>query len=182
MSVTDETELHARQFFAGHEISLRQWVLGPAPEEMTDVRILEIAPGPRLPEPIYLTAGAWRGALRPLEFLIIGQGHRDAYVELLTMIAWYARTHSLGLGHSVSIGKPLVDGSACEYVYLTLPYLFGPELEIVPTREGERQILWTFPITAQEKGFLNAEGLDALEQRFESAEVEYWSPTRRSVV
>ncbi len=182
VTTIEATTCHIRGFFSGHRIAVRQWTLGPAVTVLPDLRVLEIGPGPRMGRWTYVTAGAWDGALQPLEFMIIGDKRREAYVELLTMIAYYARDHRLGLGHVIPIGRPLVSGSACEYVYLSLPYTFGPELEVVHLPDADHRILWVFPITPPERSLLLEQGPDPLEAHFEAKAVEYWSPFRLSVI
>jgi hypothetical protein len=181
MESREATEQHVLRFFAGHAVESKQWLAGPGRQALPHLRVLEIAPGPKLDKWIYVTTGAAEPGLRTLEFLAIGDQPRDTYVELLTMVAFYAIEHRLGWGHTIPIGRPLVEGSACEYTYLSLPYLFGPDLEVVPLDEGKHQILWLFPITESEKRLLLREGVDALEDRFESQSVEYWSPFRKAV-
>ena len=42
--------------------------------------------------------------------------------------------------------------------------------------------LWLLPVTAAERDFKAANGLEALEERFDDAELEYWDTRRASVV
>ncbi len=182
MEAAAATEQHVRGFFAGHVVDSKRWLPGPGVQAMPGLSVLEVAPGPRLNRWTYVTAGAAEVGLRRLEFLTIGDQALETYVELLTMVAYYGRDQRLGMGHTIPIGRPLVDGSSCEYLYLSLPYLFGPALEIVGAGPDAIQVLWLLPITAAEKAFLREAGLDAFEERLESEGVEYWSPYRRSVV
>jgi hypothetical protein len=181
MAINDHTDHHIRAFFVGHPIAARKWPLGPARDALPNLRILEIAPGPRLNQWTYVTAGAWETCARPFEFMAIGDAARDCYVELLTMVAFYAREHNLGLGHTIPIGRPLLEGSACEHVYLSLPYVYGAALEVITVAGGDHHILWLFPITEAEKRLLLDGGLDALEEQLEAQGVHYWSPFRKSV-
>ncbi len=182
MTAADITERHVRRFFRGHAVEQKRWTPGPGTRALPDLEVLEIGPGPRLNRWTYVTAGASDAGLRRLEYLAIGDAPRDTYVELLTMVAYYAIEQRLGLGHTIPIGRPLIEGSVCEHVYLSLPYLFGPKFEVIERAPESRQILWVFPITADEKRLLLDSGLDALEERLESRNVEYWSPYRKSVV
>jgi hypothetical protein len=102
-------------------------------------------------------------------------------VELLTMVAHYHRTGAhLGLGHTVNFGRPYLPGSTCGHGLISLPYLDGPRLEWMETPRV--RFLWLFPITRAELAFKKARGLDALEERFETARVDYLDPRRASVV
>ena len=41
---------------------------------------------------------------------------------------------------------------------------------------------WVIPITGEERAYAAEHGLEALEQRFEEAGLEYWDPHRGSVI
>ena len=147
------------------------------------MRVLEIEPGPRTKIFSYVTRGAFEAnEENPFEYVLTIDAVSERFVEMLTILAYYGRRHSLGTGHVMPIGEPLIDGSICEYFYLSLPYPFGPELEVCDTGSRVIHILWAFPITAAEHDFALQHGAEALEQRFEESAVEYWSAKRRSVV
>ena len=180
---TEAVANHVRTFFTGHHVHESQWMLGPAKDELPQLRILHVAPGPRTKRWTFVTAGASSAnPNNPFEYLIIGDEPRNAYEELLTILAYYAIVHNFGLGHTIEIGRPLAKGSHCEYLYLSLPYTFGPELEICRNGEDEVHILWAFPITTSEQRYLLSKGVDALEEQFEKRGVKYWSLLRKSVV
>jgi hypothetical protein len=106
---------------------------------------------------------------------------RTNLAEILTAIVHYHRTGSeLGLGHTVNFGKPWVAGSACTYGVLSLPYLDGPDLEWL---EAPRvRFLWLIPATHAEIEFKKARGMEALEERYETAQFNFLDPFRASVV
>jgi hypothetical protein len=107
--------------------------------------------------------------------------HDSMIVELLTVVAHFHRTGArLGLGHTVNFGRPWLPGSLCSYGLISLPYLDGPTLEWEETTHT--RFLWLIPITEAEKNFKVANGVDALEQRFEEASFHYLDPLRPSVV
>ena len=176
-------EQHIRRFFNGHQIAAQQFHQGPAVHDLPDLSVLEIGPGPRSAGWTYVTCGAWEAtSTNLLEYLMTADQARPRYVELLTIIAYYAISATFGVGHTVSIGEPLLDGSLCEDVYLSLPYVFGPDLERFTLDGREGHILWAFPLTPAEKQYLLDNGVQALEDRLEDSRVEYWSPFRPSVV
>ena len=103
-------------------------------------------------------------------------------VELLTITAHYHRTGAtLGLWHSVNFGRPWLDRSACEYGYISLPYLDGPLLENLTALGTTAKFYWLIPVTRSEVEFKKAEGVEALEQAFENASFDYLDPARPSV-
>jgi hypothetical protein len=98
------------------------------------------------------------------------------------MSAWYHGRYGLGAGHTFPIGEPWLPGSACEFFLVSLPYPFGPKLEVCNVSDSPVQVLWLLPITAAEREFKFREGPEALEQRFDTCALEYWAPGRASVV
>ncbi len=102
-------------------------------------------------------------------------------VELLTAVAHFHRHgEPLGLGHSVDFGRPWVGGSTCSFGLVSLPYPDGPALEWMS--EPRVRFLWRLPITRAEREFKKARGTEALEQRFEEAQLDVLDPRRASVV
>lgn len=174
---------HLRRFFRGHACAEHQWTLGPAAVELPRLRVAEFAPGPKTDLWVYATVGAWEARDDPrLEFLITAPAQDQRHVELVTMAAWYHGRHGLGAGHTLPIGEPWLTGSTCEFFLVSLPYPFGPQLEVCNFSDWHLHVLWLLPITATERAFKVREGLEALEQRFEACGLEYWVPERASVV
>ena len=171
--MVEAVEAHVRAFFDGHVIAPRRW--SPRRPE----RVLAIAPGPRTTLWTYASLGA---CTHGLELVLLAPDDDDLHVELVSMVASYHvdadPSYRLGLGHTVPIGRPWLPSSRCDHVLVSLPYPFGPELERC---DGVR-ILWLVPITPEERAFKIANGLDALEERFEAAALRYWIAARTSVV
>lgn len=119
----------------------------------------------------------------PLELHIVASdddatGSRSVF--LLTVTAHFHQTgRRLDLGHTVNFGEPWVAGGVCSRGLISRPYLDGPELEHEPTR-GIR-CAWLVPVTDSEVNFKVESGLDALESRFEAAQLNALDWARRSV-
>ena len=174
---------HLRRFFAGHACEEYQWTLGPAAGELPRLRVVEFAPGPKTGLWVYATVGAWEARDGPrLEFLIAASEQDQRHVELVTMAAWYHGRHGLGVGHTLPIGEPWLPESTCDFFLVSLPYPFGPKLEVCNFLDGHLHVLWLLPITAAEREFKVREGLESLEQRFDECGLEYWRPGRASAV
>ena len=69
-------------------------------------------------------AGDWG-----LEFILSTLAATSRAVELLAMVVRNHRGGRLGLGHTVPIGELWLPGSACDYLLISRPYPFGPDLE-----------------------------------------------------
>jgi hypothetical protein len=129
---------------------------------------------------IYATCGMEsEKEVQPIELHLFSPVATEAHVELLTVIAHYHRTGApLGLGHTVNFGRPWLPGSLCTHGLISLPYLDGPKLE----RYEATRCLWLVPVTESEVAYKKANGLEALEQKFEQAQFNYLDPKRPPVV
>ena len=174
---------HLQDFFQGHACKEYQWMLVPAREEMPNLRVVEFAPGPRLNLWVYATVGAWESSTdHCLEFVLVAPKQDQRHVELMTMAAWYHKHEVLGKEHTFPIGQPWLPGSHCNCFLVSLPYPFGPELEICNLSDGHLHFFWLLPITTEEREFKAREGQEALEQKFDAAGLKYWNVRRKSVI
>jgi hypothetical protein len=160
----------------------------PVVADEVGARRRDVASGPKTNPWTYVSVGAHaiRKGEHGSEFFVLAPDANDSHVELVTMTAHYHASgdtsYRLGVGHTVPVGRPWLPGSNCDHLLVSLPYTFGSDLERCEDAGGHVQILWLLPITAAERAFKIEHGQEALEQRFESAALEYWQPTRPSVV
>lgn len=179
------TEHHVREFFTGHEVTLHHWTLGPLPKIMPDFRVLCVSPGPRSNFWTYLSLGA--SSIRhdesdATEFFVMSPSEENRNIELITMITWYHKEARLGLGHTLPIGEPWLEGSRCNHFLISTPYPFGPDFEHFHRPNLSVRFLWLLPITQSEREFKKTHGLEALEIEFEAHEMAFWNPLRDPVV
>ncbi|MEW6741856.1 MAG: suppressor of fused domain protein [Planctomycetota bacterium] len=176
---------HARQFFARHKSEEKTWTLGPMSRSCPGFRVLEVGPGPKSGLWNYVSLGASRLTApngRALEFILCTPYQTGRGVELVTMAAWYHYREGLGVGHTMPIGEPWLPGASCEYFLVSLPFPYGPELEVIPADANDARVLWLVPITRLERDYKMAHGMEALEALFDAKELDYWDPDRTSVV
>ena len=98
------------------------------------------------------------------------------------MTVFYHRGGKLGLGHTLPIGEPWAPGSLCDHLLVSLPYPFGPGLEIAHIGDRHVEFLWLLPITEAERQLKVSYGLEALQSRFDGVGLRYWQVDRPSVV
>ena len=166
-------------------VAARRWRAGPIEEVSPEFRVLVV---PRAADTAALvTAGmSAPGDASPLELHLLDKTDRlDAdlrpVTELLAAVAHFHRTaRALDVGHTVDFGRPWVEGSGCPHGLVSLPYLDGPALEWM--EEPRVRFLWLIPITAAEREYKMARGLEALERKFEGGRVDLSDPLRRSAV
>lgn len=150
-----------------------------------EFRVLEVRPSPDSPVWTYVTCGASQirhPNSEPLELLTVTSERSERVAQLLTMAAYYHATQTLGLHHVFGLGEAWVEGSPLTAGYISLPYPWGPGLESFDPGDQSVNIYWLMPISQAERELARRGGADALEQRFEDAEVAYWDLRRGSVV
>lgn len=173
------------EFFSGHVVERVAWQGGgPIDEPNPHFHVLRVAPLDGVLW-VYVSVGSWAWQSRPgygLEFIVATAEATMRAVEVLAWTSWYDRAGVLGLGHTVPLGEPWFPGSALDHDLISLPYPWGPDLEVCHVDGFHVDFLWLLPITASERDFKAVHGLEALEQRFEDAAIEFWDPHRPSVV
>lgn len=147
--------------------------------------MLRVAPSDPQELWTYVSVGGWAGTEAEnvgTEFILCSASEDIRAVELLAMTVFYHAGGTLGLGHTLPLGEPWVEGSQCDHFLVCLPYPFGPELEIAHVGDRHVEFLWLLPITKAERDLKVADGVEALESRFEEAGLRYWETNRASIV
>lgn len=182
---------HVERYFGrprARDVSSKEWVwpLKGARDAYPGFRVLEVPPNERTAMWTYCSIGGFahpHASGAPHEFFILLQQPAETRcTELLTMSCGYDALEGLDVGHTLPLGEPWLPGSTCTSALVSLPYPFGPELEMCQLGEEHAQILWMLPITEDERRFRHEHDLEALESKFESSGLEYWDLRRRSVV
>ncbi|MET7807542.1 suppressor of fused domain protein [Micromonospora chersina] len=179
---------HLRNRFPTRALDVLPPAAGPIHLRVPGFHVFRLAPGSGEGGWLYVSAGLWDATQHHghgLEFVLYTAEPSDRHVETVTMNAYYHAAggrNALDLGHTVPIGQPWQPGSRCDHLLVSLPYLWGPGLEVCTFPEGHIRVLWLLPITRAEKTFRHAHGLEALEQRLEDAGIDPADPARDSVV
>ncbi len=178
-------EEHVRRFFTSQPVTAFSWETGPVQQANPHFRVLRVEPVTEAGLWHYISVGGWAATAADgggLEFALSTATATSRAVELLAMSVYYHRGGRLGLGHTVPIGEPWLPDSACDHLLITLPYPFGPGLQTCHVGDRHVDFLRLLPVTAAERDFKAANGLEALESRFERAGLKHWDARRRSVV
>ena len=144
--------------------------------------VLEFPPSLKHEFWIYSTVGMSIGmADNLIELHIFSQTKDATLVELLTITASFHRNNTaLGLHHTVNFGRPWQRNSTCCFGFISLTYLDGEDAELFYFPGGHLHNLWLLPITESERNYKIAKGWDALEELFDSCELNYLDPYRIS--
>ncbi|WP_064741650.1 suppressor of fused domain protein [Hamadaea tsunoensis] len=179
---------HLAARFPARELTVLPATQGPIYERVPGLHMIRLAPTREEGGWLYVTAGLWDATQHHghgLEFVLLAPDHDPRHIETLTMTAYYhaaGGSFALDHGHTVPIGRPWIRGSACRFLVVSLPYLWGPSLEMCSLPEGHARILWLLPITRAERNFKHKHGLEALEQKLEAARIAPSDPCRKSVI
>jgi len=184
-SNNEEIIKHYQGFFDGHESKLLSWELGPIKKVVPNFEVIRFSPGKKINLWVYGSVGASTikhndSGLH--EFVVVSPFESERLVEMLAMITYFHSNHNLGFGHTLPIGESWLGNSKCTNWLVSLPYPFGEELEIMPIGNTHAHVAWLLPITDAERDFKAHNDLEALEQKFDDAELEYWDINRESVV
>jgi len=179
-------EAHLRHGFPGQRVVVQGWRTDAM--SAPHVRVLRVDPESRGGLWLHVSSGASlptggsAGGAHGSEFVLVTPFKTLRAVELLAMVVYFHGVQALSVGDIVSVGEPWLPGSTCGHLLVSNPYLLADELWELPLPGRTVHFRWVIPITATERAYATERGLDALEQRFEQAGLEYWDPHRASVV
>ncbi|MFL6129760.1 MAG: suppressor of fused domain protein [Mycobacteriales bacterium] len=186
-------ESHLRHGFPGQRVVVQGWRTDAM--AMPHVRVLRVDPETRGGLWLHVSSGASppapggpptgagaAGESAGSEFVLVTPFKTVRAVELLAMVVYFHGVDQLKVGDTVSVGEPWLPGSICGHLLVSSPYLLADELWTLPLPGRVVHFRWVIPITAGERAYAAEQGLEALEQRFEEAGLEYWDPHRASVV
>ena len=139
---------HIAQQWPSHRITEEQWTKGSVSHVMPDLRILAAVPRKSGEPCIYVTCGASDidvGATYGIEFFLYSRSFELRHVELLSMVTYMHRVpeHRFDVGHTMKIGWPWEDASACDRLLVSLPYSPGKRFEISIASRSLGALTWT---------------------------------------
>jgi hypothetical protein len=178
---------HATGFWANSVVSEEKWDEGPIEENVPGFKVLKLKSNEKGRPVAYVTCGCFSveapDHIRH-EFFLISPKVDNQHVETLTMLANFHadKKYRLDVGSIVSIGAPWMEGSKCNHLLISIPYPYGPKLEWLKTDTACIRFLWALPITEREAGFAELHGFSALEERFDSARLNYLDIFRPSAI
>jgi hypothetical protein len=183
----EQIRRHYDAYWGSERIEEVHWTPGPVSTRLPQLHIAKVAPAGE--------GEAWTVATIGMSEVDADHNHGIELVAMapdagaavmfnLGMLAYYhagPEENRLGHGHTVPIGQGWVDGSTLDHVLITLPYPWGPKLELCQIGERLIRVLWALPIYEAERRLKTTEGLEALEQRLEAASINALDPRRPSV-
>jgi Suppressor of fused protein (SUFU) len=173
-------DAHVASFWPDRHLESSTWGKGPIEERVPGFHVLRVDPAQALDAWVYLSIGASTSPeTSGLEYFIMSPAKDDLIVEILAMVSHFQSfaAHPLAIGSIIDIGRPWLPGSQFDHLVVTLPYPFGPTLEVA---EGAR-FVWLVPISAGEATFIRENGFDTFEDKLESSGVDVIDPKRPAI-
>ncbi|TDQ09201.1 suppressor of fused domain protein [Pedobacter metabolipauper] len=157
---------------------------GPIGQLVPKFSVLEYAPNSSRDMWIYATSGiSTYTHLSPVEIHLFSAIQDHSIFEILSALCYYHNIEAnLNLGHTVNFGRSWQGESKSFYGLISLPYLDGPDLEIMNKTGREVHFYWLIPITKEEVDYKMSHGLEALELKFDENHFNYLDPNRVSIV
>jgi hypothetical protein len=178
---------HVRGFWSTRQHEEFVWARGPIAKTLPEFRVDRVAPERPQDPWVYATVGAWEATPdddHGIEFVLLSPTESALHVELLAMVTnlHADRRYRLHLGSTIDIGRPWLDDSPADHLLVSLPYPFGPKLELCVVGERHIRYLWLVPITGAEAALARRDGVEALEALLDTDNVDVVDPNRVSVV
>ena len=185
-AIFDGVRRHLDRFWPDRPHGEFVWALGPISESFPRFRVRRIAPVARRDPWVYVTVGAWEATgadPHGTEFLLLSPAEDPRHVELLAMVTNLHADprYRLSAGSTMDIGRPWSDGSAADHLLVSLPYPYGPDLEVCDLGERHVRFLWLVPITPAEADLVRSQGAGALERLLEQSGADVIAPARPSL-
>ncbi len=179
----DEIISHYEQNW-NNKASIIKWDKGPVDQLKPDFSVLEFPPNQNRNMWTYATV-----CMSPLEddpmieLHLFSDKQNSNLVELLTVVAnYHQNTARFGLNHTMNFGRPWQVNSPCSFGFVSLPYIDGPDIEIFRKDGFASNCYWLIPISESEVDYKERNGVEALEQLFESKGLDYLNPNRKELV
>ncbi|BDD03616.1 suppressor of fused domain protein [Aureibacter tunicatorum] len=131
ISYTKALRKHYESFFKTKGVK-QYWSQITTNNINSDFYVLEIPPNNMHKMWTYLTVGMSneKSDINTIELFIFSPEQNKSLVELLTMCAsFHQSAEPLNLNHTLSIGRPWLGNSECNFLYISLPYLDEEKLE-----------------------------------------------------
>jgi len=178
---------HLKKIFPESEQEILKWSVGGIVNSIPDFIVCRLKQSNENKSWIYVSMGASKFLNKiseHIEFVLLAPFEDERLVEVLAMVSHYHSNseYRLQLGSIINIGQGWVDGSDCDHLLVSLPYFKGQDFEQCLIEKHLVRLLWLIPITDKEHSFARDNGVEALEEIFESKNTRITDPFRDSEI
>ena len=176
---------HIAGFWPKNTQDTLTWDKGLILDRIPGFHVRQVTPNSATEPWVYVSIGASTTFDKPgNEYFIMSPAESVRHVETLAMVAHFQsfEAHALSIGDTVNIGHSWLGESPFDHLVVTLPYPYGPNLEISPEAAGHARFLWLVPISKAEAEFIRRSGFGRFEDLIEESEVDVLDPHRRVLV
>jgi hypothetical protein len=174
---------HLRKFWAGTPHVDSRWNAGPIDEVLPEFRVRCIEPTDPSEPWVYVSMGASIVGEGAHEFALLSPYAFQRHLETVTMVAhWQAVGRNADAGSVLALGWPWMEGSEADHLLIAPLYAYPSGYDSFLDGKQEVAILWLIPIYANEAAYVRRRGFEALEDKFERADVNLLDPRRGSVL
>lgn len=184
-NILEALDGHIAAFWSENRRTIHTWDRGPILDQIPGFHVVRIAPKTREEAWVYASVGASVAyPVGGLEFFIMSPIATDRHIETLAMVAHFQSfdAHRLNIGSTVNLGQPWMGTSECDHMVVTLPYPFGPALEVAPEAANGARFYWLVPISKTEASFIRRDGFEEFGNLIEASQVDVIDPLRPLVV
>lgn len=175
---------HIASFCPGRRTDEFTWSVGPIRASLPNFRVQRLAPRDEGEPWAYVTIGGAEtsesvGAGK--EFLLISPFETPRHIETLAMLAHFNSLpqHRIDIGEVIKTGRPWLEGSGCDWLYMSVPYTVPREFQYCTTHDGGTvRFLWAVPVYASEAAYIRSSGAEAFERSLEQSAVNVLDPNR----
>ena len=185
----DPVRAHLARVFPERALASADLAGGGLVVNLPELAVWELAPpaSERGTPWLYVSSGASAEPMEDgygLEFALCAPSADPHAAKLVAMVANLHADprYPMSLGQVLEIGHPWLPGASADHLMVALPSTFGPEFEWLSDRERTVRFIWLVPITAREADFARKRGLDALQERLGSAQLDVAARERESAV
>jgi hypothetical protein len=176
---------HVSAFWPNNTQEAFTWDKGPISDRIPGFHVRRVTPNAATEPWVYVSIGASTVVNKyGNEYFILSPIESARHIETLAMVAHFQsfEAHTAGVGDTLNIGHPWLHDSPFDHLVVTMPYPYGPNLEIAPKSANDARFLWLVPISAAEAEFIRNSGFDRFEDLIEESEVDVIDPHRRDLV
>lgn len=114
------------------------------------------------------------------EFVIEESGNGPLAFELLSFVVYFHLTFRPVLATDVlAIGRSELNRTSYSHIYVSVPFFWPGDVNLVDTTRGSYHLNWLMPIVAEEAAFIESAGSDEFERKLNESGYDFFDVRNR---